>query len=209
MDEGWDTGAVFIDIAKAFGRVWTTGLVYKLIKLRVPERAIDAGVVQRFNVEPYLFNIYVNDIPSPRNCQTKICLVADDPAIMSTGASDHVMTHLNDYLGQLGRWLIKWKIKNGGGEFNNSELHQIIQKEGLSHRTSMPYTPEQNRVIERENIILVEAARSMLHAKNLPEKLWAEAVNTAAYVLNRTGPPQKQGSILMKSGLKESLLLVI
>lgn len=27
----------------------------------------------------------------------------------------------------------------------------------------------------------------MIHAKNLPIKLWAEAVNTAVYVLNKTG----------------------
>ncbi|GBL89706.1 Retrovirus-related Pol polyprotein from transposon TNT 1-94 [Araneus ventricosus] len=33
----------------------------------------------------------------------------------------------------------------------------------------------------------------MLHAKNLPEKLWTEAVNTAAYVLNRTGPTPEAG----------------
>ncbi|GBM79238.1 hypothetical protein AVEN_250873-1 [Araneus ventricosus] len=46
---------------------------------------------------------------------------------------------------------------------------------------------------ERENRILVEAARSMLHAKTLPDKLWAEAVNTAAYVLNRTGPTPEAG----------------
>jgi len=26
----------------------------------------------------------------------------------------------------------------------------------------------------------------MLHAKNLPDKLWAEAANTACYVLKRT-----------------------
>ncbi|GBO20668.1 hypothetical protein AVEN_270379-1 [Araneus ventricosus] len=66
------------------------------------ERAITAGVVQGPKVGPYLFNIYVNDIPIPRNCQTKIRLFADDTAIMSTGASDHVVTHLNDYLDQLG-----------------------------------------------------------------------------------------------------------
>lgn len=27
----------------------------------------------------------------------------------------------------------------------------------------------------------------MLCAKNLPKKLWAEAINTAAYVINRSG----------------------
>lgn len=53
---------------------------------------------------------------------------------------------------------------------------------------AMPYTPEQNGTAERENRTLVESERSMLHAKDLPLKLWAEAVNTAAYILNRTGP---------------------
>lgn len=32
---------------------------------------------------------------------------------------------------------------------------------------------------------IVESARTMLTAKNLPRKLWAEAVNTAIYILNR------------------------
>ena len=50
----------------------------------------------------------------------------------------------------------------------------------------MPYTPEQNGCAERENRTLVEAARSMLSAQDLPKKLWAEAVVTAAYVLNRS-----------------------
>ena len=51
----------------------------------------------------------------------------------------------------------------------------------------MPYSPQQNGAAERENRTLVKAARSMLQAKKLPNKLWAEAVNTAAYVLNRRG----------------------
>ncbi|GBM70680.1 hypothetical protein AVEN_270787-1 [Araneus ventricosus] len=44
-------------------------------------------------------------------------------------------------------YMLKELLTDGGGEFGNSEVHQIIQKEGLSHRISMPYTPEQNRVI--------------------------------------------------------------
>ncbi|GBN26591.1 RNA-directed DNA polymerase from mobile element jockey [Araneus ventricosus] len=36
MDESWDTGAVFLDIAKTFDRVWTDGLLYKLIVIRIP-----------------------------------------------------------------------------------------------------------------------------------------------------------------------------
>ena len=33
----------------------------------------------------------------------------------------------------------------------------------------------------------------MIHAKGLPLKLWAEAANTAAYILNRTGPSPISG----------------
>ncbi|KRY85960.1 Retrovirus-related Pol polyprotein from transposon TNT 1-94 [Trichinella pseudospiralis] len=79
-------------------------------------------------------------------------------------------------------------LKNGGIEFNNAHLKDILQRRGVAMRTSMPYTPEQNGVAERENRILVETGRSMLHSKNLPLSLWAEAVNTGCHVLNRTGP---------------------
>ncbi|GBM41374.1 hypothetical protein AVEN_21104-1 [Araneus ventricosus] len=48
-----------------------------------------------------MFNIYVNNIPSPRNCQTRLCLFVDDTTIMSTGASNKIMEDLNCYLDQL------------------------------------------------------------------------------------------------------------
>lgn len=52
----------------------------------------------------------------------------------------------------------------------------------------MPYTPEQNGSAKRENRTIVEAVRAMMHAKDLPQGLWAELVNAAVYILNRTGP---------------------
>jgi len=52
----------------------------------------------------------------------------------------------------------------------------------------MPYTAEQNGAAEQENRTIVERARSMLHASGLPKELWAEACNTAVYILNRSGP---------------------
>uniref|UniRef100_A0A5S6Q7L0 Integrase catalytic domain-containing protein n=1 Tax=Trichuris muris TaxID=70415 RepID=A0A5S6Q7L0_TRIMR len=59
--------------------------------------------------------------------------------------------------------------------------------------SSMPFTPEQNGCSERENRTLVECARTMLEAKELPKLLWAEAVATAAYIYNLTGQTPEKG----------------
>lgn len=88
---------------------------------------------------------------------------------------------------------IKVLLTDGGTEFCNSDVKKILKANGIVHRVTMPYTPQQNGASEQENRTLVEAARTMLHAKNLPEKLWAEAVSTAAYVINRTGPSAEEG----------------
>ena len=56
---------------------------------------------------------------------------------------------------------------------------------GIVHQTSVPYTSQRNGKAERDIRTLTDAARFMLCAKNLSKKLWAEAVNTAAYVLNK------------------------
>ena len=50
---------------------------------------------------------------------------------------------------------------------------------------TIPRTPQQNGVAERMNRTLNERARSMrLHA-GLPKTLWADAVSTTAYLINR------------------------
>nr|GEV33830.1 integrase, catalytic region, zinc finger, CCHC-type, peptidase aspartic, catalytic [Tanacetum cinerariifolium] len=47
-------------------------------------------------------------------------------------------------------------------------------------------TPEQNRVVERINRMLVEAAKTMLIFSHAPLFLWAEAIATACYTQNRS-----------------------
>ena len=73
-----------------------------------------------------------------------------------------------------------------GGEFCSLEFDLLLEREGITRETSTPYTPQQNGYIERDNRTICEAARSMLHFHHLPLTLWAEAVHTAVYVLNRT-----------------------
>jgi hypothetical protein len=85
------TGAVFLDVAKAFDTVWVDGLLYKLTLLNFPSyivhtissylrgrtfeaslqtatpsrRGMRAGVPQGGSISPVLFSLYVNDTPYP------------------------------------------------------------------------------------------------------------------------------------------------
>ncbi|GKB94830.1 ribonuclease H-like domain-containing protein [Tanacetum coccineum] len=56
---------------------------------------------------------------------------------------------------------------------------------GIKREFSVARTPQQNGVAERKNRTLIKAARIMLVDSKLSTTFWAEAVNTACYVLNR------------------------
>nr|GEZ26195.1 hypothetical protein [Tanacetum cinerariifolium] len=56
---------------------------------------------------------------------------------------------------------------------------------GIKSKFSIPRTHQQNRIAERKNKTLIEAARTMLADLLLPIPFWADAVNTACYVQNR------------------------
>nr|GFA27055.1 integrase, catalytic region, zinc finger, CCHC-type, peptidase aspartic, catalytic [Tanacetum cinerariifolium] len=58
--------------------------------------------------------------------------------------------------------------------------HQV----GISHETSVARSLRQNRVVERRNRTLIEAARTMLIYAQAPLFLWAEAVATACFTQN-------------------------
>lgn len=75
---------------------------------------------------------------------------------------------------------------DNGGEFCSSEMKSFLLKAGIAHQKTNPYTPEQNGMCERMNRTVVERARCMLFDANLPKQFWAEAVNTAVYLRNRT-----------------------
>ncbi|UYV70125.1 hypothetical protein LAZ67_7001880 [Cordylochernes scorpioides] len=64
-------------------------------------------------------------------------------------------------------------------------LKNEIKRYGIVHELTAPYTPEQNGISERDNRTIVESARCLLHGRKMPLELWAEAVNTAVYLLNR------------------------
>ncbi|GJX78573.1 putative ribonuclease H-like domain-containing protein [Tanacetum coccineum] len=74
---------------------------------------------------------------------------------------------------------------DNGTEFKNKKMNQFCEMKGIKREFSVSRTPQQNRVAERKNKTLIEAARTMLADSMLPTTFWAEAVNTACYVQNR------------------------
>src|SRR5438105_4124056 len=78
------------------------------------------------------------------------------------------------------------KIRSDNGtEFKNSHIDDYCDEHGIEHELSSTYTPEQNGVVERKNKTLITLARSMPDEYGTPERLWAEAINTACYASNR------------------------
>nr|GEY38915.1 retrovirus-related Pol polyprotein from transposon TNT 1-94 [Tanacetum cinerariifolium] len=75
---------------------------------------------------------------------------------------------------------------DNGTEFVNQTLHQYYKEVGISHKTSVARSPQQNGVIERRNHTLIEAAYTMLIYAQAPLFLWSEAVATACYTQNRS-----------------------
>ncbi|GFU74094.1 probable RNA-directed DNA polymerase from transposon X-element [Trichonephila clavipes] len=129
------TGAVFLDIQKAFDRVWLTGLTYKLINYNIPPplvfllhsynsnrsyqvrvkdtlsttNFINCGVAQGSLLGPLLFNLYINDIPE--YTLTKLNMYADDTAVHTTFKRISSVTFaLNKHLKLLEKYYDRWKI---------------------------------------------------------------------------------------------------
>nr|GEX48783.1 hypothetical protein [Tanacetum cinerariifolium] len=71
-----------------------------------------------------------------------------------------------------------------GMEFLNKTLHAYFAAEVINHQTFVARTPEQNGIVERQNRILLEAARTMLSAANAPLFFWAEAIATGCFTQN-------------------------
>ncbi|GFY19421.1 probable RNA-directed DNA polymerase from transposon X-element [Trichonephila clavipes] len=135
IDGNQYTAAVFLDIQKAFDRVWHTGLLFKLITYKIPPplilllksyisdrsftvkinrtfsqvRSAKASIAQGSILGPVLFNLYINDIIKSTN--TMICMYADDTAILSRHYNPNTQTqNINEHLAHFEIWFSVWKI---------------------------------------------------------------------------------------------------
>ena len=65
---------------------------------------------------------------------------------------------------------IKVLRTDNGGEFCKKEFEEFCKKCGIARQKTTPYTPQQNRVAERMNKMLMEKERSMLSGTRLNQE---------------------------------------
>ncbi|GBL87800.1 RNA-directed DNA polymerase from mobile element jockey [Araneus ventricosus] len=161
MNNKFYTGGIFLDIQKAFDRVWHDGLIYKLIQLNFPKYLINilksflenrtfkvvihgetsntgvikAGTPQGSVLSPILYSIFTSDFPShPR---TITCLFADDSAVLAQED-----------------WLTKWRIA-----VNKDKTKAIIFRKGCTNfnpaNLELFEEPIENSSLSLENKIIL------------------------------------------------------
>jgi hypothetical protein len=86
---------------------------------------------------------------------------------------------------QFGHQIQRLRTYNGG-EYVNNNFTSYCTTQGIQMKHIIPYTPKQNGVAERNNRTLKEMANCMIQSKGLSLKYWAEAINYANYIVNRT-----------------------
>ncbi|KAL2246115.1 UNVERIFIED_CONTAM: Retrovirus-related Pol polyprotein from transposon TNT 1-94 [Sesamum indicum] len=82
---------------------------------------------------------------------------------------------------------VKCLRSNNGGEYSSEGIKNYCADHGIRMQKIIPGIPQQNGVAERMNRTLNERSRCMRLKSGLPKMFWADAVNTAAFLINR-GP---------------------
>ena len=142
-----DIRGTFLDISKAFDKVWHEGLIFKLKTYGIDGKLlkllenyltdrqqrvvlngqtsswqnIHAGVPQGSVLGQLLFLIYINDLPAELTSMCKI--FADDTSLFSkVNDKSNSNTQLNSDLAKVSKWAFQWKMS-----FNPDPNKQAIE----------------------------------------------------------------------------------
>lgn len=81
------------------------------------------------------------------------------------------------------------RVKNvrtdNGIEFVNIKLTSLLNKHGIMHQRSSPYTPQQNGIVERKHRHILKLVRSLMLQSALPKEFWPFFLLTATCIVNR------------------------
>ena len=102
---------------------------------------------------------------------------------------------------------IKYFRSDGGGEFVNKHVNQLLHKHGIIRETTNRNSSFQNGKAERRIRTLFERVRTVLSdaGRNVSVGFWADAAAYAAYTLNRTPSADGQSPFELRYGKKPKI----
>ena len=146
LDKGKDIRFIFLDVSKAFDRVWHRGLIAKLKRYGISGKLItwlidylverrqrvvvegassdykdiNAGVPQGSILGPLLFLLYVNDLPT--NMASNVRIYADDTSLfIDYKKADEGKNILQGDIQKIENWADKWLM-----EFNPGKTESLV-----------------------------------------------------------------------------------
>jgi len=81
---------------------------------------------------------------------------------------------------------IKALRSDGGGEYQGKQFQDYLRRFGIQSQCTVPYTPQENGIAERQNRTLLNKVLSMMSAVNALKSFWVLAYQTAIYLRNRS-----------------------
>lgn len=94
---------------------------------------------------------------------------------------------LRDFLNWIKvQYSAKPKVIRSDGELFSKEVRKELKLRSIEPKKSAPNTQAQNGGAERSGGVILEKARTMRIAANLPHNLWKDIVEAACYLRNRT-----------------------
>ena len=148
FDEGHEVRGVFLDISKAFDKVWHDGIIFKLTQNGISgnllkllrdflseRRQMDKYYCWSFILGPLLFLIYINDLSEGLSTNAK--LFAYDTSLFSFIHDSQTSANvLNKDLEMIHNWAFQWKMN-----FNPDPTKQAQEVISSCKTKKLPHPP--------------------------------------------------------------------
>ncbi|GFY08637.1 RNA-directed DNA polymerase from mobile element jockey [Trichonephila clavipes] len=224
------TVGVFLDVKRAFDKMWNDDLTYKMIKLKFPAYLIKiiynylhnrtfrvrvnntfsetgfcrSGTPQGSVLSPYLYNIFTHDFPEHPAVST--CLFADDSAALTQSVHlNYTIKAMQNYLDTLKNWLTDWRIAT-----------HVEKSQDIVFRKWGVIDPQTELTLFENNIQWVPVVRYLglhinsrltfkKHIDYLSDKFWG-IIALAISLIGRSSPLSLENKVILYKQILRPIL---